>query len=111
MNRLKDIREDHDMTQERLGEAIGVAQNTLSQYEKGTRQLPTELIVPICDLFDVTADYLLGRSSVPRSKWTKMDHDLVTAYRAAPMKIQKVVRELLELDEEAEADVDAASVS
>lgn len=111
MNRLKDIREDRDMTQKSVGEAIGVAQNTLAQYENGKRQLPSELIGPICDLFDVTADYLLGRSSVPRSKWSKLDHDLVTAYRAAPLKIQKVVRDLLEIEDEAEADGDVASVS
>lgn len=111
MNRLKDIREDSDLRQKDVADKLGVARNTLAQYETGARRLPTELIVPICDLFDVTADYLLGRSSVPRSKWSKMDHDLVTAYRAAPLKIQKVVRELLELDEEAEDEADEASVS
>lgn len=111
MNRMRDLREDRDWTQKDLAGLIGVASNTVTNYENEKRQLTPELILKLCDIFDCTADYLLGRSSVPRSKWTKMDHDLVTAYRAAPLKIQKVVRELLELDEEAEADEDAASVS
>lgn len=111
MIRLKDLREDRDWTQRYVSGQLGVAQNTLAQYENGKRQLPIELVGPICKLFGVSADYLLGLSSVPRSKWSKLDHDLVTAYRAAPLKIQKVVRELLELGEETEAETDAASVS
>lgn len=111
MNRLRDLREDRDWTQKYVASLIGVAPNTMTNYENEKRQLTPELISKFCDIYDVTADYLLGRSSVPRSKWSKLDHDLVTAYRAAPLKIQKVVRDLLELDEEAEADEDAASVS
>lgn len=111
MNRLKDLRQDRDLSQEDLGAAIGASAMAISYYEREERGMKPSDINFFCDYFDVTADYLLGRSNVPRSKWSKMDHDLVTAYRAAPLKIQKVVRELLELDEEVEAEADAASVS
>ena len=111
MNRLKDLRTDADLSQEALGANVGLSAMAISYYERELRDMKPSDVVAFCDYFQVTADYFLGRSNVPRSKWTKMDHELVTAYRAAPVRIQKVVRELLELDDEAEADVDAASVS
>ena len=111
MNRLKDLRQDRDLSQEELGAAIGASAMAISYYEREERGMKPSDINFFCDYFGVTADYLLGRSNVPRAKWSKMDHDLIVAYRAAPVKIQKVVRELLELDAEAEADADAASVS
>lgn len=111
MNRIKDLREDKDWTQKHLAGLLGVAPNTVTNYENEKRQLTPELILKLCDIFNCTADYLLGRSNVPRSKWSKLDHDLVTAYRAAPLKIQKVVRDLLEIDETAEADGDANAAS
>ena len=91
MNRLKALREDRDLTQIVVAEKLGVSQNTLSQYENGARQLPTELIGPICAYFGVTADYLLGLSASPAPVVSEADTALLQAYAAAPPEIREIV--------------------
>ncbi|MDD7142822.1 helix-turn-helix domain-containing protein [Bariatricus sp. HCP28S3_A7] len=61
MNECGDLRQDNDYTQEYVAKYLGVAQNTYSQYESDKRPIPLEYIVALCDLYEVSADYLLGR--------------------------------------------------
>ena len=61
MNECGDLRQDNDYTQEYDAKYLGVAQNTYSQYESDKRPIPLEYIVALCDLYEVSADYLLGR--------------------------------------------------
>ena len=61
MNECGDLRHDNDYTQEYVAKYLGVAQNTYSQYESDKRPIPLEYIVTLCDLYEVSADYLLGR--------------------------------------------------
>ena len=61
MNECGDLRQDNDYTQEYVAKYLGVAQNTYSQYESDNRPIPLEYIVTLCDLYEVSADYLLGR--------------------------------------------------
>ena len=61
MNECGDLRHDNDYTQEYVAKYLGVAQNTYSQYESDKRPIPLEYIVALCDLYEVSADYLLGR--------------------------------------------------
>lgn len=61
MNECGDLRQDNDYTQEYVAKYLGVAQNTYSQYESDKRPIPLEYIVTLCDLYEVSADYLLGR--------------------------------------------------
>ncbi len=58
--RLKDIREDRDITQKRLAEQLHIRQNTYSQYETGQRQLPIDMLIRIAKLFNTSTDYILG---------------------------------------------------
>ncbi|MBE6884480.1 MAG: helix-turn-helix transcriptional regulator [Ruminococcaceae bacterium] len=58
--RLKDIREDRDMTQKKIAEYLHIRQNTYSQYETGQRQLPIDVLVKLADFFGTSADYILG---------------------------------------------------
>jgi len=58
--RLRDIREDHDMTQTALAELLHIKQNTYSQYENGQRQVPVEVIIQLAFIFQTSTDYLLG---------------------------------------------------
>ena len=58
--RLKDIREDLDITQKQVADYLHVKQNTYSQYENGHRQLPLELLVQLALYFQTSADYILG---------------------------------------------------
>ena len=62
--RLKDIREDSDVTQKTLSEYLNVKQNTYSQYENGRRQIPFELLIRLSEYFNVSTDYLLGVTDV-----------------------------------------------
>jgi len=96
MNRLRDLREDRDWTQKHVAGLIGVAANTMTNYENERRQLTPELIHKFCDLYGVTADYLLGRSNTPQPAVSKMDTELLQAYHAAPLEIRKIVNAALE---------------
>ena len=58
--RIKELREEEGLTQSQLAKAIGVNQRTVSNYELGVSQPSIQIIEKLCDLFDVTADYLLG---------------------------------------------------
>jgi transcriptional regulator with XRE-family HTH domain len=63
--RLKDIREDRDITQKEIADYLHIKQNTYSQYESGKRQLPIEALIALADYYHVTTDYLLGISDIP----------------------------------------------
>lgn len=58
---LKELREDHGHTQADLAEKLGVAKSTVSNWEQQKSQPSYELLCKICDLYKVSADYLLGR--------------------------------------------------
>ena len=59
--RLKDLREDIDITQKKISEYLHIKQNTYSQYENGQRQIPIEVLIKLADYYNVTLDYLVGR--------------------------------------------------
>ena len=57
--RLKDIREDRDLTQKQIAMILNVKQNTYQQYKSGTRQIPIEAIKKLCLYYKLSADYIL----------------------------------------------------
>lgn len=57
--RLRDLREDHDLTQKALADYLHVRQNTYSQYENGQRQLPLELLIRLAQFYHTSTDYIL----------------------------------------------------
>lgn len=60
--RMKALREDHDLTQAKIAEMLDVAQTTYSQYELYKRPMPIEYLVALCKYYRVSADYMLGLS-------------------------------------------------
>ena len=60
--RIRDLREDADMTQRQVGERINVPQRTYAYYESGERLLPPQVLCAIADLYGVSVEYLLGRT-------------------------------------------------
>lgn len=60
--RLRDIREDHDITQKALANYLHICQNTYSQYETGQRQLPLPVLIRLAEFFGTSTDYILGRT-------------------------------------------------
>ena len=61
-SRIRDLREDRDLNQETMAEMLGVRQTTYSKYELGKINVPVEMLIKIADFYDVTLDYLVGRS-------------------------------------------------
>lgn len=63
--RLKDLREDHDLTQAQLAELLGIRQTVYSRYERGFQTIPLEHLLFLADYYCVSTDYLLGRTNKP----------------------------------------------
>ncbi|KMN42304.1 MULTISPECIES: helix-turn-helix domain-containing protein [Bacillus] len=63
--KIKELRKNNKITQEQLGNAIGVSKMAISYFEKGKKSPGRESLEKIADYFDVTTDYLLGRSEDP----------------------------------------------
>ena len=58
--RIKDLREDADITQKQLAEFLNIKQNTYSQYENGQRQIPIDALIALARYYRTSTDYLLG---------------------------------------------------
>ena len=61
-NRIKDLREDRDLTQTQVAKAIGITQRKYSYIETGTQQLTDEILVKLSKFYGVTVDYILKLS-------------------------------------------------
>ncbi len=64
MNRLRELRKQHRLTQEDMGQMLNVQKAAICKYETGRVAIPPEALLTLCDYFRVSADYLLGRESV-----------------------------------------------
>ena len=58
--RIRDLREDRDLTQREIAEYLRIKQNTYSQYENGQRQLPIEFFIALAKYYNTSTDYILG---------------------------------------------------
>ena len=63
--RLKDLREDADLTQEQLVKLLGMHKTTYTNYEQGKREPPFEVIIKLAKLYDVSIDYIAGLTNRP----------------------------------------------
>ena len=63
--RLRDLREDHDLSQRKLSARIGMSQTGYSKYETGENDIPTDILIKLSRLYDVSIDYLLGETNDP----------------------------------------------
>lgn len=95
MNRIKDLREARGWTQTQLGRKVGVERTAISNYEREDRQLSAGIICRFCDLFDVSADFLLGRSSGQKNDLDPSDAELLRIYHALPLEIRRAVDGLM----------------
>ena len=58
--RIKDLREDSDLTQKEIADFLHIKQNTYSQYENGHRQLPIDFLIALAKYYKTSTDYILG---------------------------------------------------
>lgn len=66
IQRMRDLREDSDKTQQNVADYLGTSQTMYARYERGANELPIRHLISLCKLYDVSADYLLGISNKKR---------------------------------------------
>ena len=70
--RIEDLRIDNDKTQAQVAEFLGCQREVYRRYEKGTRQIPVDMLIQLSKLYNVSIDYLVGltneKKPYPRSK-------------------------------------------
>lgn len=64
--RIRDLREDSDLTQKEIADILHCSQVCYSNYENGKRDIPTEVLSTLADLYKTSTDYLLGRTTEKR---------------------------------------------
>ena len=67
-NRMRDLREDHDLTQSQLAELLGMHQTQYSLYERGAREIPVPVLIRLAKLYKTSTDYLLGLTDDPAAR-------------------------------------------
>jgi transcriptional regulator with XRE-family HTH domain len=60
--RIRDLREDNDMTQQQVSDYLKMKQPQYSRYEKGYRDIPSDVLIALADLYNTTTDYILERT-------------------------------------------------
>lgn len=61
--RLRNLREDLDMTQAEVGKYLHISQRSYAHYEAGTREIPIDILIELANLYQVNLDYLVGRTN------------------------------------------------
>ena len=66
--RIRDLREDSDLTQKEVAKRLSCSQQVYSNYELGQRDIPTDILIKLSALYNVSVDYILGISDKPKIK-------------------------------------------
>ena len=61
--RIRDLREDRDLTQKQLAQILGMSQTGYSKYETGENDIPTQVLIKLADFYGTSTDYILGRTN------------------------------------------------
>ena len=65
-SRIRDLREDHDLTQKEVAQILNCSQQGYSNYELGQRDIPTDILIKLSSFHKVSVDYILGISDTPK---------------------------------------------
>jgi len=81
-NRIRELRKSMNLSQETLAAILGTSQQAVSRMENGAYDIPTDLLVKMADSFNVTTDYILGRTDIKRdlSGQVRMNHEMDRYY-------------------------------
>ena len=80
LRRMRDLREDADLTQREVAKVLGTSQTMYARYERGANELPLRHLIALCRLYHVSADYLLGltaSSSIVLDGYTQEEIELL----------------------------------
>jgi len=64
--RIRDLREDNDLTQKNLAQTLNCSQQVYSNYELGQRDVPTDILIKLSNFYNVSTDYILGITDNPK---------------------------------------------
>lgn len=64
--RIRDLREDKDMSQKELAKTIGMSQTGYSKYETGENDIPTNILIKLAEFYNTSVDYLLGLTDISK---------------------------------------------
>ncbi len=64
-NRIRDLREDKDLTQSQVAQMLGMSQTGYSKYETGENDIPTYVLIKLSDFYCVSIDYILNQTDIP----------------------------------------------
>ena len=111
-NRIRELRKSMNLSQETLAAILGTSQQAVSRMENGAYDIPTDLLVKMADSFNVTTDYILGRTDIKRdlSGQVRMNHemdryyDIVLRYQRLTDINKKTLMTMLELLEQAQGE-------
>lgn len=96
MNRIRELRLENGWRQEDLALRLNTKYQSVGRYERGDRDIGIDTICALCDIFGVTADYLLGRSDSRLPAVSEADAALLRAYHAATLRDRALVDQILE---------------
>ena len=65
IQRLQDLRDDHDKTQQEIADVLNMHRSVYRRYESGERETPAWVVVKLAEYYHVSTDYLLGRTNDP----------------------------------------------
>lgn len=102
-SRVKELRLARRLSQEMLGQSLGITQQTISKIENGKYDIPTDLLISLSNFFNVTTDYILGLSDIIRNlegqirvnKTLDDNYDLVMQYNELDSTNKKTLDILL----------------
>ncbi|GGE16359.1 transcriptional regulator [Marinithermofilum abyssi] len=72
--RLRELRQQHGLRQSDVAKKLGITESAYGYYEQGRREPPYKSLQQLADLFDVSVDYLLGRTDIPSRIETEAAH-------------------------------------
>lgn len=65
--RMKSLREQKNLSQRELARILSIYQQQYAMYEQGKTKIPTEIVIKLCKLYNISADYILGLTDEPRT--------------------------------------------
>ena len=92
VNKIRDLRTREGLKQTDLAKMLNCSNTAISNYETGFRDIDSETICKLCEIFGCSADYLLGRSALPTPELSDEEAQLLQAYRRGDDRARDMVR-------------------
>lgn len=92
VNRIKELRTEKGLKQGDLAALLNVTKATVSKYELGQRDIGSETIGRLCEIFECSADYLIGRADIKKPDLSEIEKSVLLAYRKADDHVKDLVR-------------------